>query len=91
MTTRSRYTEDRLAGALRRGVTQYVVLGAGLDSFAYRSPLARYVRVVEADHPATQRWKRRMLAATGTAALGDLRYAEADLESPALAGQAGER
>ena len=87
VTTRSRYTEDRLADALRRGVTQYVILGAGLDSFAYRSPLARHVRVVEADHPATQRWKRRILAATGTAALGDLRYAEADLESAALAGQ----
>ena len=87
VTARSRYTEDRLADALRRGVTQYLIIGAGLGSFAYRSPLARHVRVVEADHPATQRWKRRMLAATGTAALGDLRYAEADLESAALAGQ----
>jgi methyltransferase (TIGR00027 family) len=87
VTTRSRYTEDRLAGALRRGVTQYVILGAGLDSFACRSPLARRVRVIEADHPGTQRWKRRMLADTGTAALGDLRYAEADLEGTALPGQ----
>ena len=86
-TARSRYTEDRLAGALRRGVAQYVILGAGLDSFAYRSPLARDLRVIEADHPGTQRWKRRMLAATGTAALGDLRYAETDLEETALAGQ----
>ena len=40
MTTRSRYTEDRLAAAVQRGVDQYVLLGAGLDSFAYRSPLA---------------------------------------------------
>ena len=40
VTTRSRYTEDRLAEAIRGGVTQYVILGAGLDSFACWSPLA---------------------------------------------------
>lgn len=55
---RSRYTEDSLAGAVRRGVGQYVVLGAGLDSFGYRSPLAGRVRVFEIDHPATQDYKR---------------------------------
>lgn len=87
VTARSRYTEDRLAEAVRRGVTQYLILGAGLDSFAYRSPLAGRVRVVEADHPGTQRWKRGVLAATGTAARGHVRYAEADLEGPFLAGQ----
>lgn len=52
--TRSRYTEDRLADAVRRGVAQYVVLGAGLDTFAYRSPHAERLRVFEVDHPATQ-------------------------------------
>ena len=57
---RSRYTEDSLADAVRRGVGQYVVLGAGLDSFAYRSPLAGRVRVFEIDHPATQDYKRRI-------------------------------
>jgi methyltransferase (TIGR00027 family) len=56
--TRSRFTEDRLAAAAARGVDQYVILGAGLDSFAYRSPLARTVRVFEVDHPDTQDWKR---------------------------------
>lgn len=63
MTTRSRYAEDRLAEAMHRGIEQCVLLGAGLDSFAYRSPLARQLRVFEVDHPATQAWKRERLAA----------------------------
>jgi methyltransferase (TIGR00027 family) len=62
MTTRSRCAEDWLAQACGRGIAQYVVLGAGLDSFAYRSPLANRVRVFEVDHPATQAWKRERLA-----------------------------
>jgi methyltransferase (TIGR00027 family) len=57
---RSRYTEDSLADAVRRGIGQYVVLGAGLDSFAYRCPLGGRVRVFEIDHPATQEYKRRI-------------------------------
>jgi len=87
VTTRSRYTEDRLAEAVRRGITQYLILGAGLDSFAYRSPLARRVRVTEVDHSGTQRWKRRLLAAGGINPGGDVRYAEADLEAGSLAGR----
>src|SRR6266487_4000172 len=55
---RSRYAEGRLAAAVEAGTDQYVVLGAGLDSFAYRSPLAARVRTFEVDHPATQSWKR---------------------------------
>ncbi len=58
VTCRSRYTEDRLAEAVRRGTGQYVVLGAGLDTFAFRSGLAARVQVFEVDHPATQDWKR---------------------------------
>ena len=85
VTTRSRYTEDRLAEAVRRGVTQYLILGAGLDSFAYRSPLARQIRVTEVDHPATQRWKRRLLTGHGISPEGDVRYVEADLEAADLA------
>jgi methyltransferase (TIGR00027 family) len=56
---RSRYAEDRLADRAGRGIGQYVLLGAGLDTFAARSPLAGQVRVFEVDHPATQEWKRR--------------------------------
>jgi O-methyltransferase involved in polyketide biosynthesis len=65
VTCRSRYTEDRLADAIGRGIGQYVLLGAGLDSFAYRSPLAGRVRVFEVDHPATQAYKRRVRGVAG--------------------------
>ncbi|MGO8961209.1 MAG: class I SAM-dependent methyltransferase [Streptosporangiaceae bacterium] len=60
---RSRYAEDRLAEAVARGVRQYVLVGAGLDSFGYRSALADQVRVFEVDHRDTQDWKRAALAA----------------------------
>jgi methyltransferase (TIGR00027 family) len=60
VTCRSRYTEDSLADGIGRGTGQYVMLGAGLDSFARRSRLAGQVRVFEVDHPATQEWKRRI-------------------------------
>jgi methyltransferase (TIGR00027 family) len=53
--TRSRYAEDRLAAG---AFAQYVILGAGLDSFAWRRPdLLRSIRVFEVDHPASQAWK----------------------------------
>ena len=67
VTCRSRYAEDHLARAIERGIGQYVLLGAGLDSFAYRSPLARRVRVFEVDHPATQDYKRRVGVVAGRA------------------------
>ena len=60
MAVRSRYAEDRLAEAVAKGVTQYVILGAGLDTFAYRNPFPS-LRVFEVDFPATQEWKRAML------------------------------
>src|SRR5262249_4107993 len=61
---RQRYTEDELDKAVGRGVGQYVILGAGLDSFAYRRPdLVGVLRVFEVDHPATQQWKRARLQA----------------------------
>lgn len=61
MAARSRLAEDELTAAVGRGVTQYVVLGAGLDTFAYRNPFTDALRVFEVDFPATQRWKRAEL------------------------------
>ncbi len=59
---RSRYAEDCLAEAVRRGVGQYVALGAGDDTFACRQPAwARHLRIFEVDHPASQRAKRDRL------------------------------
>ena len=64
MAARSRFAEDELRAAVARGVRQYVVLGAGLDTFAYRNPFPD-LRVFEVDHPATQAWKRKRLAQVG--------------------------
>jgi methyltransferase (TIGR00027 family) len=55
----SRYIEDELGKALERGVSEYVILGAGLDSFAFRrQDIENKLRVFEVDHPATQNWKK---------------------------------
>ena len=59
---RSRYAEDCLRDAVRRGVRRYVVLGAGLDSFAWRNPFPG-LRIYEVDQPATQAWKRQRRSA----------------------------
>jgi methyltransferase (TIGR00027 family) len=62
LVARSRFSEDSLASAFAGGVRQYVILGAGLDTFAYRNPFPE-LRVFEIDHPATQASKRKRLAA----------------------------
>jgi methyltransferase (TIGR00027 family) len=80
---RSRYTEDRLADRVRDGFTQYAILGAGLDSFAYRSELA--VRVFEVDHPATQQWKRGLLSAAGITIPEQVTFVPVDFEADSLA------
>ncbi len=83
---RSRYAEDQLAAAMSRGVRQYVVLGAGLDTFAYRSlHAASRLRVFEVDHPATQSWKRERLKAAGIALPDALTFAPVDFERQTLA------
>lgn len=85
MAARSRYAEDQLARAVERGTKQYVILGAGLDTFAYRNPHAqRDVRVFEVDHPATQAWKRERLAAAGIAIPASVTFAPVDFEHQTL-------
>src|SRR5215472_9722301 len=76
-TCRSRYTEDMLARAAGQGVTQYVVLGAGLDTYAYRAA-GGPVTVFEVDHPATQTWKRDLLCAAGIQVPPNLAFVPAD-------------
>ncbi len=83
---RSRYTEDELARAIQNGVRQYVILGAGLDTFAYRNPYpASRLRVFEVDHPATQSWKRARLRQTEIAIPDSLTFAPVDFERQTLA------
>src|SRR5262249_7097362 len=84
---RSRYAEDELALAVKRGVRQYVILGAGLDTFAYRNPYPESaLSVFEVDHPATQAWKRARLKEAGIPLPIDLTFAPVDFEEQTLAG-----
>jgi methyltransferase (TIGR00027 family) len=84
MAARSRYAEDRLATCVAQGVTQYVVLGAGLDTFAYRNPFPQ-LRVFEVDFPATQHWKRSLLAKAVISAPANLTFVPLDFEHMTLA------
>lgn len=83
LVVRSRFAEDEVARAYGEGVRQYVVLGAGLDTFAYRNPHAG-LRVFEVDHPSTQAWKRRCLAEAGIPLPPDLTFAPVDFERDTL-------
>ncbi|MFC5500089.1 class I SAM-dependent methyltransferase [Caenimonas terrae] len=84
--TRSRFTEDALHQAVARGVRQYVLVGAGFDSYALRVPAAaRDLRIYEVDHPATQSHKLRRLEAAGIARPAAARFLAADLASEDLA------
>jgi len=86
MAARSRYAEDVLALAVGRGVRQYVILGAGLDTFAYRNPYPEgALRVFEVDHPATQAWKQTRLEEAGVPLPVDLTFAPVDFERRTLA------
>jgi methyltransferase (TIGR00027 family) len=61
---RSRYAEDQLAASIARDVRQYLILGAGLDTSAFRgAALSENLRVFEVDHPQTQAWKKQRLQA----------------------------
>ncbi|HUE09402.1 MAG TPA: SAM-dependent methyltransferase [Steroidobacteraceae bacterium] len=83
---RSRFAEDALGEAYARGVRQLVILGAGLDTFAYRNPYAE-LRVFEVDHPATQAWKRQRLGEAGIEVPGSLTFAPVDFQRDTLAVQ----
>jgi methyltransferase (TIGR00027 family) len=83
---RSRFTEDCLQGSFSDGLRQYVLLGAGLDTFAYRQPSwANALQIFEVDHPATQRWKRRCLVEAGISVPGNIHFVPIDFEKTTLA------
>lgn len=83
---RSRFAEDELAAAAIRGVRQAVILGAGLDTFAYRQPAwASDLRIAELDHPASQAAKLDRLASAGVAIPGNVRHVPIDLVTGDLA------
>jgi methyltransferase (TIGR00027 family) len=84
MAVRSRYVEDKLGEAVQQGIRQYVVLGAGLDTFAYRNRFPT-LRVFEVDFPATQEWKKQMLASALIAVPAGLTFVPLDFEHHTLA------
>jgi methyltransferase (TIGR00027 family) len=83
LVARSCYAEDNLRRAVETGVDQYVLLGAGLDTFAYRNPYA-HLRVFEVDHPATQQWKRELLQRSQIAIPASITYTPVDFERQSL-------
>lgn len=84
--SRSRYTEDCLEEAIQQGVRQYVILGAGFDTFAFRRPdLREQLRIFEVDHPVTQSLKRERIQAAGWAAPVHLHFVPLDFNREDLA------
>ncbi len=81
LVARSRFVEDALSRCVTAGVRQYLLLGAGLDTFAYRNPYRdEGLKVFEVDHPGTQRWKQRLLADAAIGVPASVTFVPADLE-----------
>jgi methyltransferase (TIGR00027 family) len=85
---RNRFAEDRLADAAARGVRQYVVIGAGLDTFAWRQPaFARDMQIFYVDHPCSLAWAAERFRQRGLATPPNLSFVAADLEAEELPAQ----
>jgi methyltransferase (TIGR00027 family) len=82
---RTRFVEDAIEAAIQDGIAQYVVLGAGLDSFAYRRPeLGERLKIFEIDRAASQAWKRSRLAEMGVAIPPSVAFVPLDAETDDL-------
>jgi len=86
LVARNRYAEDKLAEAVAHGVQQYILLGAGLDTFAHRNPYPD-LKIFEVDHPSTQRWKRDLLVSSQLPEPTNLHYVPVDFELQSIARQ----
>ena len=84
--SRAQYTEDSLEQAAGQGVRQYVILGAGFDTFAFRRPEMLELQVFEVDHPTTQAFKRQRIAEAGWEQPANLHFVPVDFEQESLAG-----
>jgi methyltransferase (TIGR00027 family) len=84
--TRTRYAEDALQAAVAQGIRQYVLIGAGFDSFALRRPaFAAELHIFEIDFPATQRLKLKRIAECGVTLPGSVHFIAADLAEESVA------
>ncbi|WP_339292438.1 class I SAM-dependent methyltransferase [Paenibacillus sp. FSL W8-0187] len=83
--SRARYAEDKLKDAINRGIKQYIILGAGMDTFAQRNPnLTEQLQIFEIDHPATQRFKRNRLKDLGLEQPDNLNFVPVDFTKDQL-------
>ena len=81
----SRFAEDQLERAVAAGIEQYVVLGAGLETFAFRQPAwARKIRIIEIDNPPTLEFKRERLAARSIHIPSNVEFCPIDFEHSTL-------
>ncbi len=79
---RARFIEDLVEKKILEGVSQYVILGAGLDTFAQRRPeFSSYVQIFEVDHPKTQEWKKKRLTEMRMSPLKNLHFVSVDFEA----------
>ncbi|MCH6161127.1 class I SAM-dependent methyltransferase [Streptomyces marispadix] len=85
---RARVAEDEAVAGLSVGRSDYVLLGSGLDTFAWRHPRAGLFRIWEVDHPDTQAWKRSALAQAAVAEAANVRFVPVDLVATGL-GESG--
>lgn len=85
--SRSRYTEDKLETAVEQGVKQYIILGAGMDTFAFRRLKLMELQVFEVDHPATQAFKRNRITDLGWKVPSNLHFVPMDFTQDKLIAQ----
>lgn len=82
---RSRYAEERLKSSIERGINQYIIVGAGFDTFAIRQPAwAAHLRIIEVDHPNTQHLKRAKISSAGIPVPGNVVFVDIDFENESL-------
>jgi methyltransferase (TIGR00027 family) len=85
LVVRSCFAEDELARAVQAGTRQYVVLGAGLDTFAFRNPFAdKGLKVYEVDHASTQEWKKSLLIEAGIEIPASMKFVPVNFEKDSL-------
>ena len=85
---RARYCEDMVMNAINIDAKQYVILGAGMDTFAYRNPeILSNIHVFEVDHPETQKFKRMKVEQAGWVVPGNLHYVPVDFTKDDLAAE----
>jgi methyltransferase (TIGR00027 family) len=83
---RASFMERSLAASMARGIRQYVIIGAGLDTFAFREPdIARQLQIIELDHPSMQKVKLERLERAGLTPPSNLHFSPVDLECDSLA------